>query len=150
MAFLNIWLYQFLGPVMTETPRRGRIQIEMISRMWYIITFPGVKMRLVGWYFPGSSFLPLLKVRVTFAFYQSSGTPQSLQPFKNDREQPHCCVRHLSQHSGCILSGPTDVSNLSSSLTQSSLTEGKSSVLRLTVTFLCRSHILTSNISSLT
>lgn len=42
------------------------------------------------------------------------------------------------------------MSNFSSSLTQSSLTEGKSSVLRLMATFLCRSHTLTSNVSSLT
>ena len=36
--------------------------------------FPGTDVRLVGLWFPGSSFLPFLKMGVMFLFFQSPGT----------------------------------------------------------------------------
>jgi len=46
----------------------------MVSRISCSITFPGIKVRLTNPQFPGISFLPFLKVDVTFTFLRFSGT----------------------------------------------------------------------------
>jgi len=48
--------------------------LEMVSRISYSITFPGIEVRFSCLHFPGCSFLPFLKRRVMSACLQSLGT----------------------------------------------------------------------------
>lgn len=48
--------------------------LEMVFRVSCFIALPGIKVRLTGLLFPGSSFL---KTGMTLAFLQSSGTSRS-------------------------------------------------------------------------
>jgi len=61
------------------------ICLVMVPGISYSITFPGIKVKLIG-LFPGSSFLPLLKIGVTRTFLQSSGTYLSCHDLRWPRE----------------------------------------------------------------
>jgi len=53
--------------------------LEMVFRISCSVTFPGTKVRLTGLEFPGSSFLPFLKMGVMFSFlYNISSDVQKI------------------------------------------------------------------------
>ena len=45
------------------------------------VTFPGTEVRRTGQWFPGSSFLPFLKMDAVFPFFQSPGTSPGCHDF---------------------------------------------------------------------
>jgi len=81
----------------------------MTSRISCSITFSRMEVRLTGLYFPGSSFLPFLKIGVTLAFHQSSGTSPVLQDLSKMMESASAMT---SASSLSTLKGQVTVSSL--------------------------------------
>jgi len=48
--------------------------------------FPGTEVRLAGWWFPRSSFLPFLKMGAMFPFFQALGTSPDCHDLSNIKE----------------------------------------------------------------
>ena len=72
--------------------------------------FPGTVLRLTGRHFPGSSFLPLLKMGTMFPLLQSPMTLPDCHEFSSMMESGLPMTSDNSLRTlGCILSGPSDV-----------------------------------------
>jgi len=69
--------------------------------------FPGTEVRLTGWLFPGSSFLPFFKMDAMFPFFQSPGTSSDCYDFSNIVKSGLASTSANSLRTlGCISSGP--------------------------------------------
>jgi len=84
--------------------------LERVTRSSCSITFPRMEARPTDLYFPGSSFLSFLKIGVTVAILQSSGTPPVCQDHSKITEGSSAVTftSSLSTH-GCTSSGPMDL-----------------------------------------
>jgi len=74
------------------------------------LIFPGTEVRLTGQEFPGSSFLPFLKMGTMFPFFQSPGTSPDCHNLSNIVESDMAMTSGNSLRTlGSILSGPIDL-----------------------------------------
>lgn len=81
--------------------------LNISSRRIYSMIFPGIEVRLTGLYFPGSFFLPFLKMGVMFPFFQSLGTFPDSQDFSNMMESILATMSISSLRTlGCMSSSP--------------------------------------------
>jgi len=86
------------------------ICLSIASRRISSTIFPGTEVRLTGQWFPGSCFLPILKMGTIFPFFQSPGASPDCHDRSNIMESGLATTSANSLRTlGCILAAPIDL-----------------------------------------